>query len=98
MSKSEYQFDIIFKIKKEREYRGLGQNIIANWLHISTGMVGNIESIKFPHKYTLKQLEAICKHFDIPTYSLFISDTEIQSNQYDTLTLLINRITEYENK
>ena len=97
MMKSEYQLQIIFKIKQERESRGWGQKNIANILGISEGHVGNIESSKFPHKYTLKQLDTLCKHFKIPTEQLFIPDDIYMQKDINITTLLVEKIVEYEN-
>lgn len=97
MKKSEYQLQIIFKIKQEREARGLGQKNIANILGISEGHVGNIESPKFPQKYTLKQLDILCKHFHIPMEHLFIHDDICMQENTNVTALLIEKIVEYEN-
>lgn len=94
--KSDYQLEIIFKIKQERETRGLGQKNIANLLGISEGHVGNIESPKFPQKYTLKQLNILCKYFNMPTEQLFISDDLYIQQNTNITTLLVEKIVEYE--
>ena len=95
--KGKYQLEIIFKIKKEREARGLGQKNIADILGISVGHIGNIESQKFPHKYTLKQLDTLCKFFKIPTEQLFISDDLYLQKGTNITSLLVDKIIEYEN-
>lgn len=95
--KSEYQLEIIFKIRQEREARGLGQKNIADILGISEGHIGNIESHKFPHKYTLKQLDTLCKYFKIPTEQLFISDDLYLQKDINITSLLVDKIVEYEN-
>ncbi len=97
MKKSEYQLEIIFKIKQEREARGLGQKNIADILGISEGHIGNIESHKFPHKYTLKQLDTLCKYFKMPTEQLFISDDAYMHEDINITSLLVEKIVEYEN-
>lgn len=97
MKKSEYQLEIILKIKQERERRGLGQKNIANILGISEGHVGNIESSKFPQKYTLKQLDMLCKYFKMPTEQLFIPDNSYVQENINITTLLVEKIVEYEN-
>lgn len=96
MKKSEYQLHIISKIKQERESRGLGQKFIANLLDISEGHVGNIESPKFPQKYTLRQLDTLCKHFKMPTEQLFVSDDVYMQANINITTLLVDKIVEYE--
>lgn len=97
MSKSDYQLSIILKIKRERELRGLGQKNIADILKISLGQVGNIESPKYPHKYTLRQIDALCKHFKMPTEQLFIPDDSYLQEDANITSILINKIIEYEN-
>ena len=97
MKKSDYQLEIIFKIKQERESRGLGQKNIADILGISEGHVGNIESPKFPQKYTLRQLDVLCKHFKMPTEQLFISDDMHMQENVNITALLVEKIVEYEN-
>lgn len=96
MRKNNYQLEIIIKIKHERERRGLGQKNIANILGISEGHVGNIESPKFPHKYTLKQLDILCKHFKMPTEQLFIPDDLYMQQNINITKLLVEKIVEYE--
>lgn len=96
MSKSEYQLSIILKVKREREARGLGQKNIADILGLSLGQIGNIESPKYPHKYTLRQLNTLCKHFKIPTEQLFIPDDSYMAENANIISLLIDKITEYE--
>ena len=95
--KTEYQIEIIFKIKQEREARGLGQKNIAHILGISEGHVGNIESPKFPQKYTLKQIDILCKYFKMPTEQLFIPDDIYVKEGINITTLLVEKIIEYEN-
>lgn len=97
MKKSDYQLEIIFKIKKEREARGLGQKNIADILGISEGHIGNIESPKFPQKYTLRQLDLLCKYFKMPTEQLFISDDTYVQENINITALLVEKIVEYEN-
>jgi putative transcriptional regulator len=97
MSKSDYQLSIILRIKREREVRGLGQKNIADILKISLGQVGNIESPKYPHKYTLRQLDTLCKHFKMPTEQLFIPDDSYLQDNANITSILIDKIIEYEN-
>lgn len=97
MKKSEYQLHIISKIKQEREARGWGQKYIANILGISEGHVGNIESPKFPQKYTLRQLDTLCKYFKMPTEQLFVPDEVYMQENINITALLVEKIVEYEN-
>ncbi len=65
--KTEFQQNLVAKIKKLREEKGLRQADMAKCLGVSPGHIGNVESYKYDHKYTLKQLSTICKFLD---YSL----------------------------
>lgn len=85
-------------LKRIREEKGYGQKYIAHLLGISVGQVGNIESFKFPHKYTLKQIDTLCKNFGMPTEQLFISDESYMEQNTNITELLINKIIDYENK
>ena len=58
--KSDYQQQVINKIKALREKQGITQLAFSKMLGISPGQMGNIDSIRQPHKYTIKQLLTIC--------------------------------------
>lgn len=58
--KSDYQQQVINKIKALREKQGITQLAFSKLLGISPGQMGNIDSIRQPHKYTIKQLLTIC--------------------------------------
>ena len=60
MMKSDYQQQVINKIKALREKQGITQLAFSKMLGISPGQMGNIDSIRQPHKYTIKQLMTIC--------------------------------------
>ncbi len=72
--KTDYQQEIIAKVKRLRESRGINQAQLAKDLGISPGQLGNIESYKYNHKYTLKQLSALCNMFDYSIQKLFCND------------------------
>lgn len=93
--KTEYQIEIINKVRKLREANQYSQTRIANHLGLSDGQIGNIESFKYPQKYTLSQLYRICKLFHIPITRLFIDDEE-HAESTDTTDLLIQKIIRYE--
>ena len=65
MQKSECQIEIINRIRILRLANNVSQMSLANILDISSGLIGNIESPKFQHKYTLKQLYAIANYFNV---------------------------------
>lgn len=92
LKKTDYQQSIIEKIKDLRIKNGITQVMLSKLLGISTGQIGNIESIKFPHKYTLKQLVTFCEYIDYPLAKLLAKDKQ-NVNDIDTL---IHNIVEYE--
>lgn len=94
--KTEYQLHIIRKVKLLRETNGYSQSQLATYLDISPGQMGNIESIKYPQKYTLSQLNKICKLFNITIQSLFIEEKNCGIETSELICLLINKIIEYE--
>ena len=65
MQKSECQIEIINRIRILRLANNVSQMSLANILDISSGLIGNIESPKFQHRYTLKQLYAIASYFNV---------------------------------
>ena len=48
--KTEYQLEIILKIKELREANNVSQKELSNLLEVAPGLIGSIESPKFPHK------------------------------------------------
>ncbi len=64
--KSAFQIDVIARIKKLRESKGINQMQAAKLIDVSPGHYGNIESLKFAHKFTLKQIAIICDKLDYP--------------------------------
>lgn len=93
--KNENQIEIINKLKKLREERGYSQGKIASLLGISYGQMGNIESIRSPHKYTLEHIYAVCDEFHIPIEHIFLEDADYENNR-DIIKTLILKIIQYE--
>lgn len=93
--KSDYQIFIINKIRKIRMSKKISQLDISELLNISSGQVGNIETPKRSHKYTLSQLHLLCDEFKINIYDLFLDESEELSKD-ETIRRLINSIIEYE--
>ncbi|MBO5026803.1 MAG: helix-turn-helix domain-containing protein [Bacteroidaceae bacterium] len=93
--KTEYQIEIIGKVRKLREANQYSQNQLANHLGLSDGQIGNVESLKYSQKYTLSQLYKICKLFHISIEQLFINDDEYSKN-INVVDLLIQKIIQYE--
>jgi DNA-binding XRE family transcriptional regulator len=95
MKKTSFQREIISKIRKLREEVNMSQVDFARLLDISPGVIGNIESIKYSHKYTLAQIYTICQYFHIGVDKLFLTDEDYSSDK-DFVDLLISKIVEYE--
>ena len=88
------QTQVIQTIKKLRIERGISQLSLSNILGVSDGQIGNIESPKYQHKYTLKQLYDFCSFVEYPLENLFLTDEELKSK--DAIKLLIKKIIEYD--
>lgn len=76
IKKTELQLQIINRIKSIRLCNNISQRQLADMLDISYGEVGNIESVKYKNKYTLKQLVTISKILNIPISTLFFGESE----------------------
>ncbi len=95
--KTTYQLLIIEKIKNLREEKNISQAQICEIIGLgSVGQVGNIESPKFKHKYTLKQLNMLADYFKIPLSNLFLNNQELLQSTDEVLQLLIDKIIDYE--
>lgn len=66
MAKTDFQNEVINRIRQLRIDHELSQIGLANVIDVSNGQIGNIESPKFRHKYTLKQLDVIARYFNVP--------------------------------
>lgn len=85
---------IIQKIKALRIDRNISQLALSQILGVSDGQIGNIESPRFQHKYTLKHIYAFCKFIDYPFERVFLTDEELEAE--NKTELLIEKIIEYE--
>ncbi len=74
--KTAFQYEVISRLKKLREEKNYTQASIAKLLEISPGQLGNIESIKQEHKFTLAQILKICDELNISIESIFLPDQE----------------------
>lgn len=82
MDKTEYQLEVISRIRKLRIENEVSQVGLANLIDISNGQIGNIESSKYQHKYTLKQLYLIAQYFKVSMeYLLTGSNESLNSSQ-----------------
>lgn len=82
ISKTDYQIDVIARIRNLRTARNVSQVALADMINVSNGQIGNIESPKFQHKYTLKQLYIIATHFGVTLDHLLTGcDTPLSSDE-----------------
>lgn len=93
---AEYQDRVIQTIKKIRLENNISQAKLSEMLGISRGQVGNIENPNYPHKYTLKQIVAICKHLDYPIEKIFIPEISIAQECSKTINALMESVVRYE--
>lgn len=92
--KTEFQNAIIRKLKLLREERGLSQAAIAKILGISSGQIGNIESYKHPHKYTIKQISILCENLHLNIAELFLPNITVID--VTLINRLIDQIIKYQ--
>lgn len=92
----DYQDKIIQTIKRIRIERDISQAKLSELLGISRGQVGNIENPNYPHKYTLKQIVAICKHLDYPIEKIFIPEISIAQECSNAIDALMESVVRYE--
>ncbi len=93
--KSDYQNNIIGRIRKLREEFQYSQEDMATMLGLSNGHIGNIESLKSNHKYTLNQILRICREFNYPIEHIFLNDEDYKAN-IDIVSKVIEKIVQYE--
>lgn len=91
MQKTETQMKLIMRIREMRTKAGISQQQLAQILDITNGQIGNIESLRYPHKYTLNQLNLIAHHFHVPIESFFMAESEKEL----TIAEYTNRVCEY---
>lgn len=74
MAKTDFQNDVVNRIRQLRIAQNVSQIGLANIIDVSNGQIGNIESPKFQHKYTLKHLDLIAKYFGVSITYLLTGD------------------------
>ncbi len=94
--KTELQLKVINLIREFRNREHLSQARLGEILEISYGLIGNIESTKFNHKYTLNQLYKLCSFFSIPFEILFLTKDEANENKRNVIDLLMKMVAEYD--
>jgi len=91
----DFQDKVIQTIKKLRTDRGISQAMLSEILGISRGQIGNIENPKYSHKYTLKQIDTICKYLDYPIEKIFLPGVKISPECSTAINNLIKGIVRY---
>lgn len=91
---TEAQINVIQRIKELRIEHNISQIALSDILGISSGQVGSIESPRFQHKYTLKQIKKFCSYINFPFEQIFLTEAEIKLPNYPDL--LIQKIIEYD--
>lgn len=72
--KTHFQYEVISRLKKAREDKNFTQASVAKHLGISPGQLGNIESYKQCHKFTLAQIMKICDLLEIDIVDIFLPE------------------------
>jgi putative transcriptional regulator len=91
MAKTNFQNEVVNRIRQLRLDNDISQIQLANIIDVSNGQIGNIESPKFQHKYTLKHLYTIARHFNVPLeFILTGSNSKMDSE------LLIKTLIQYD--
>lgn len=97
VKKTDYQLKIINIFKELRQNQNMTQALVSDLLGINSyGQVGNIESPKFPHKYTLKQISVLCREFNYPIESVFLSEEELKLEKNELVKCLFQKLVEYD--
>ena len=91
-----YQDNIIQTIKKIRLEKNISQAKLSELLGISRGQIGNIENPNYTHKYTLKQIVAICKHLDYPIEKIFLPGVTVAPECSNAINSLMDSIIKNE--
>lgn len=97
IKKTNYQLKIINTLKELRQNQNMTQALVSDLLGINSyGQIGNIESPKFPHKYTLKQISILCREFNYPIESVFLNEEELKLDKNELVRCLIEKLVEYD--
>lgn len=88
MIKTEFQNEVVNRIRQLRMDHDISQMKLANIIDVSNGQIGNIESPRFQHKYTLRHLYIIARFFNVSICYLLTGNTE-ELNTDSLLQILI---------
>ena len=89
--KTDLQIKVIGKIKVLRQQANISQKDLADYLDVTLGQIGNIESLKYKNKYTLKHLLLLSQKFHVPIAELLFDES---MNDPD-IELVLGKIVEY---
>jgi putative transcriptional regulator len=97
IKKTDFQIEIINKVKEYRINQNVSQAYISEILGLnSNGLIGNIESPKYSHKYTLKQLHILSQKLNFSLEGLFFTEQELNEDKHTIIDNLIKKIIEYD--
>lgn len=87
--KTPFQYEIISRLKKAREDKSFTQASIAKHLEISPGQLGNIESYKQDHKFTLAQILKICDLLEIKIEEVLLPEKTAKAEIRDVIEAIV---------
>jgi transcriptional regulator with XRE-family HTH domain len=87
--KTPFQYEIISRLKKAREDKNFTQASIAKHLEISPGQLGNIESYKQDHKFTLAQILKICDLLEIKIEEVLLPSKGVNVEIRDVIEAIV---------
>jgi len=87
--KTPFQYEIISRLKKAREDKNFTQASIAKHLEISPGQLGNIESYKQDHKFTLAQIMKICDLLEIKIEEVLLPSKGVNVEIRDVIEAIV---------
>lgn len=87
--KTHFQYEIISRLKKVREDKNITQASLAKLLGISPGQMGNIESYKQEHKFTLAQILKICDLLEISIEEIIIPEKGKDADTREVIEAII---------
>ena len=90
--KTEFQYEVISRLKKFREDQNYSQASLAKLLEISPGQLGNIESYKQDHKFTLAQILKICDLLEVKIEDVFL----VKNKEKISIRKIIDEIVKYQ--
>lgn len=93
--KSNYQIEIISRIRALRNLNKKSQAEIGRIIGKSKGHMSNIENPRVKHKYRLEHIFTICQEFNYRIEHIFLTEEELTSGK-DIVDLLITNIVKYE--